>query len=123
LAHTEIVGNMLKVGIHHVRICRDRLRRSGINWQKLSTKIKGGPINTCLWKPKISDTRGQEEARISNRFTTILDPVSAKNQIIGQRGDNTEIHLKTKDGIHARYRKDSGSHSMLSTNSRAQNPV
>jgi hypothetical protein len=73
-----------------------------------------------LWKPKISDARGQEEARISNRFTTILDPVSAKNQIIGQRGDNTEIHLKTKDGIHARYRKDSGSHSMPSANSRTQ---
>jgi hypothetical protein len=60
-----------------------------------------------LWKPKISDARGEEEARISNRITTILDPVLAKNQLIEQREDNTEIHLRAKDGIHARYRKDS----------------
>jgi hypothetical protein len=38
--------------------------------------------------PEISDARGQEEVRISNRITTILDPVLAKNQIIGQKGDN-----------------------------------
>ncbi|KAJ7738015.1 hypothetical protein B0H14DRAFT_3611074 [Mycena olivaceomarginata] len=46
--------------------------------------------------------RGGSNGCIAN---TLLDPVSAKNQIIGQRGDNTEIHLKTKEGIHARYRK------------------
>jgi hypothetical protein len=53
-----------------------------------------------LWKPKISDARGEEEARIGNRITTILDPVPAKNQLIEQRGDKTEIHLRAKDGIH-----------------------
>ncbi|KAJ7914003.1 hypothetical protein B0H13DRAFT_1873349 [Mycena leptocephala] len=52
---------------------------------KIVNKIKGGPTKYLLWKPKISDARGQEEARLSNRFTTILDPVSAKNQIILQR--------------------------------------
>jgi hypothetical protein len=73
-----------------------------------------------LWKAKISDPRGEEEARIGSRITTILDPVLAKNQFIEQRGDNTEIHLRARDGIHARYHKESGSQSILSANSQSK---